>query len=225
MLSPHANLRPGASLAATLAATLAMAAALAPPAQARGAGRRSSKAKAPAAKKAARSKVLPNQDGKVAVFPVKYDDDNSFQAQVARILRAKGLEVSTDVRRVDTAEQFRELSTALGFAGYVDGEFWPGDAKSKVTFQVRNGWTGRKVAVVTFRETNLHLRAEVEEKLWTRIGPAIARACADASKPRKRDREPLVIEAGTPLDSPRAKPRPPPTAQASDPWGATASGY
>lgn len=32
--------------------------------------------------------------------------------------------------------------------------------------------------------------------------PAIARACADASKPRKKDRAPLVIEAGTPLDNP-----------------------
>src|SRR5206468_1141283 len=57
----------------------------------------------------------------------------------------------------------------------------------------------QKVAVTTFRETKLHLRAEVEDNLWTKVGPAIARACADASKPRKRDRNPLMIEAGTPL--------------------------
>ena len=32
-----------------------------------------------------------------------------------------------------------------------------------------------------------------------RIGPAIARACADTSKPRKRDRDPMMIEVGSPL--------------------------
>jgi NADPH:quinone reductase-like Zn-dependent oxidoreductase len=205
-----------------VAATLA-AAAFAPPAHACGAGRRSSKAKAPAAKKMPRSKVMPNQEGKVAVFPVRYDDDNAFSAQIARILKAKGLDVATDVRRVDTAEQFRELSTALGFAAYVDGEYSEGEARSKITVLVRNGYTGRKVAATTFRETNAHLRAEVEDKLWTKIGPAIARACIDANKPRKKDRAPLVIEAGTPLDSPpaaqAARKRPAATGQSgADPW-------
>ena len=222
---PCASVRPGASLAVVLAAAFITTAA-APPAQARGAGRRAAKAKSThAAKKAApRSRTISNLDGKVAVFPVRYDDDNSFSAQIARILRAKGLEVSTDTRRVDTAEQFRELSTALGFAAYVDGEFTEGEKKSKVTIQVRNGYTGRKVAVTTFRETNLHLRSEVEDKLWTKVGPAIARACADASKPRKKDRAPMVIEAGTPLDSPAPRKRPAASAQGADPWSTNTEG-
>ena len=216
---PRASVRPGASLAVVLAAAFITTAA-APPAQARGAGRRAAKAKSThAAKKAApRSRTVTNLEGKVAVFPVRYDDDNSFSAQIARILRAKGLEVSTDTRRVDTAEQFRELSTALGFAAYIDGEFTEGEKKSKVTIQVRNGYTGRKVAVTTFRETNIHLRSEVEDKLWTKVGPAIARACADADKPRKKDRAPMVIEAGTPLDSPAPRKRPAAAAQGADPW-------
>ena len=87
-----------------------------------------------------------------------------------------------------------------------------------MTIQVRNGYSGRKVAVATFRETNLHLRAEVEEKLWTKVGPAIARACVDADKPRKKDRAPMVIEAGTPLDSPAPRKRPAAAAQGADPW-------
>jgi len=161
--------------------------------------RRAAKAKTAHARKAPRSKIAPNQDGKVAVFAIRYDDENAFSAQIHRLLRARGLEVATDVHRVDTAEQFRELSTALGFAAYVDGEYNEGPARSRLTIVVRNGYTGKKVAVTTFKETALHLRAEVEDNLWTKIGPAIARACADASKPRKRDRSPLVIEAGTPL--------------------------
>jgi hypothetical protein len=161
--------------------------------------RHAAKAKAAHARKAPRSKSAPNQDGKVAVFPIRYDDESAFTAQIQRLLRARGLDVAGDVRRVDTAEQFRELSTALGFAAYVDGEYNDSPTKSRLTIVVRNGYTGKKVAVTTFRETKLHLRAEVEDNLWTKIGPAIARACVDASKPRKRDRDPMMIEAGTPL--------------------------
>ena len=193
---PRAGFHPRASLAAAFLAALAIAA-IAPPAHARHAAK--AKAKTSHAHKAARSKVTPNQDGKVALFPVRYDDENAFTAQVERLLRAHGLTVSTDVRRVDTAEQFRELSTALGFAAYVDGEYNETPAKSRLTIVVRNGYTGKKVAVAAFKEISSHLRAEVEDNLWTKIGPAIARACADASKPRKRDRDPLMIEAGTPL--------------------------
>jgi hypothetical protein len=162
--------------------------------------RRAVKAKASShARKAPRAKVVSNPEGKVAVFPIRYDDENAFTAQIHRLLRARGLDIATDVHRVDTAEQFRELSTALGFAAYVDGEYNDSPTRSRLTIVVRNGYTGKKVAVTTFKETKLHLRAEVEDNLWTKIGPAIARACADASKPRKRDRDPMMIEAGTPL--------------------------
>ena len=191
----RAGLSSRASLAAGMLAAAIATVAFASPAHAR----RAVKAKTAHARKAPRSKVVSNPEGKVAVFPVRYDDENAFTAQIHRLLRARGLDIATDVRRVDTAEQFRELSTALGFAAYVDGEYNDSPTRSRLTIVVRNGYTGKKVAVTTFKETKLHLRAEVEDNLWTKIGPAIARACADASKPRKRDRDPMMIEAGTPL--------------------------
>src|SRR5438128_12659962 len=58
-----------------------------------------------AARKAPHAKFVPNQEGKIAVFPVLYDDDEGFSAQIVRILRAHGLDVATDVKRVDTSEQ------------------------------------------------------------------------------------------------------------------------
>jgi len=198
MLRPsRAGLSSRASLAAGMLAVAAIATtAFSSPAHAR----RAVKAKASShARKAPRSKVVSNPEGKVAVFPIRYDDENAFTAQIHRLLRARGLDIATDVHRVDTAEQFSELSTALGFAAYVDGEYNDSPTRSRLTIVVRNGYTGKKVAVTTFKETKLHLRAEVEDNLWTKIGPAIARACADASKPRKRDRDPMMIEAGTPL--------------------------
>jgi hypothetical protein len=206
-------------LAAAVAAAVTIAVA-AQPAEARGAGRRSAKAKSVAH---ASKKAAPRPDGKVVLLPIRDDDDHSFTTQVERLLRARGVEVATDVRGVDTPEQFRELATHLGIAAFVEGNLKEreGAAISKVTIQVRSGYTGRKLTAVTFRETKLHLRAEVEDKLWPKIAPAITRACIDANKPRKRDRAPMMIEAGTPLDSP--KPKPAPSGASFDPWGPTAA--
>jgi hypothetical protein len=191
-------------LAATL--LLAGAAVITPttPAYARGkkagAARAASKKVAPP-KVARQPKVVPNQEGKVVLLPFADDDDRSIAALVERLLQARGLEVVTNVRGVDTAEQYRELAGLVGVTAFVDGTVREreGDKNVRVTVQLRSGYTGRRVALATFKETKLHLRTEIEDKLWTRFGPAMARACVDATKPRKRGRGPQVIEAGTPL--------------------------
>ena len=41
---------------------------------------------------------------------------------------------------------------------------------------------------------------EIEVKLWPKIGRVLARASVEANRPRKRARNALVIEAGTPLN-------------------------
>jgi hypothetical protein len=157
-------------------------------------------------------------EGKVAIFPLKWDDDRTIYVQLERILRAKGLEVVNGVRPVDTPEQYRELATAMGLAAFVGGDYWEKEDKARVTIQIRSGYTGRKVAEGTFKETPLHMHNEVEEKLWGKVGSALVRACIDANRPRKKGRNPLMIEAGTPLEAapqpPPPKPRPAPTAQA-----------
>jgi TolB-like protein len=179
-------------------------AALAPPATAHARGKKAGAARAAGKKTAApkvakQPKVVPNQEGKVVLLPFTDDDDRSIAALVERLLQARGLEVVTNVRSVDTAEQFRELAGLLGTTAFVDGTVRDSGKNVRVTVQVRSGYTGRRVALATFKETKLHLRTEIEDKLWTRVGPAMARASVDATKPRKRGRGPLMIEAGTPL--------------------------
>ena len=165
-----------------------------------GAARAANK-KAAAPKVARQPKVVPNQEGKVVLLPFTDDDDRSIAALVERLLQARGLEVLTNVRGVDTPEQYRELAGLVGVTAFVDGTVKEreGDKNVRVSVQLRSGYSGRRVALATFKETKLHLRTEIEDKLWTRFGPAMARACVDATKPRKRGRGPMVIEAGTPL--------------------------
>ena len=200
---PRALWRPGPPAAVAL--LLALLVAVSPSttharsARAKAGARRAGKRAAPRPKIV--PKIVPNQEGKIVVFPIKEDDDHAISAQVERLLRSRGLEVVTGVRPVDTAEQYREMATHLGVVAYVDGTFREGERSSRVTVQVRSGYSGRRVAATTFKESNLHLHAEIEDKLWTKLGPAIGRACADAAKPRKRGRGPLLIEAGTPLAS------------------------
>jgi hypothetical protein len=147
------------------------------------------------------ARPVPSLTGKIVVFPFQDDDDHSISAQIERLLRGRGFEIVTGVRPVDTPEQYRELATTLSLVALVGGSYREGETNARLTIQVRSGYTGRRMVAVTFKENRFHLRAQIEDQLWTRIGPAMTRACADAAKPRKRGRGPLIIEAGTPLAS------------------------
>ena len=193
--APRRLHRPGVSL--VVAPLLAALAAVSPSA-AHARGHRA-KAKATQAVHKRAPKIVPNLEGKIVVFPFRDDDDNSFSAQVERLLKGHGLDIVTGVRRVDTAENHREIANTMGIVAFVDGNVREKGDIARVTVEVRSGYTGRKIAATTFKETKLHLRAEIEDKLWTKVGPAMARACADVDKPRLRTRGPQVIEAGTPL--------------------------
>jgi len=143
--------------------------------------------------------VVPNQQGKIVVFSFRNDDDGALSMQVGQLLQARGLELVPDVRPVDTAEQFRDVATHLDLVGYVEGNLRPTrDGKAKLTLRVRNGYTGRPVTQAVFTDSVDNLPRALSDKLWSKLAPAIAHACADASKPRHRSRS-MQINAGTPL--------------------------
>ena len=64
--------------------------------------------------------AIPVTKGKVAVFAFKGDDGDAVRAEVVHILRAKGLDVMTSLRPVDSAAQFREMADTLDLAAYID---------------------------------------------------------------------------------------------------------
>jgi hypothetical protein len=156
-----------------------------------------------------------SQHGKVVLFPFHSDDDE-ISTQVERLLRAHGLEVMTGVRPVDSAEQYRDMATQLMLVGYIEGSVRGTGAKAKVTVRLRSGYSGRIVAQPTFGDNHGNLRRELGEKLWKKLAPAVTRVCKEATRPRKRSRTTLTIDAGTPLETtPRDQPVELPAATAS----------
>jgi len=142
---------------------------------------------------------LPPPQGKFVVFTFEGEGAHLVQRQVINSLRAKGLKVVTNLRPLDSAEQYREMATTLNLVAFVDGEYVGDGDQATATVYVRSGFTGLRAVSTTFAGERRTLPADVGKGLWDRISPDLSRLCADAAKPRKAERPPLRIEAGTPL--------------------------
>lgn len=152
---------------------------------------------------------LPPPQGKVVVFTFAGEGGHAVQQRVINALRAKGLKVITNLRPVDSAEQYREMAVTLNLVGYFDGEFAAEGDQASATVYLRSGVTGMRSASTTFAGDKRTLAAEVGKGLWDRLSPDLSQLCVDAAKPRKAERAPLRIEAGTPLPN-RSSPDDPP---------------
>lgn len=143
----------------------------------------------------------PNVSGKVAVFGFTGDGAARVQQVVVSTLRTRGLQVTTALRPVDSAEQYREMAATLRLAAYIDGTVGGDGSQGHATVLVRSGVTGRRVASVRFSGERSALATDVGNGLWPRTGPQLARLCAEASKPRKGARKAMRINAGTPIEN------------------------
>ena len=141
----------------------------------------------------------PGLSGKVAVFGFTGEGAARVQQVVVSALRTRGLQVTTSLRPVDSAEQYREMAATLQLAAYIDGSVGGAGPRGQATVHVRSGVTGRRIASVRFSGERSTLASDVGDKLWPRTGPQLTRLCAAAAKPRKAGRHALRIDAGTPL--------------------------
>jgi hypothetical protein len=138
---------------------------------------------------------------KIAVFVFKGDDVyQPMRAAVVRLLRRRGLSVTTTLRPVDSAAQYREMSYALNLAVYVEGEVSGEGARQSALIRLYSGVTGQRIASARFSGPTEKIVEDLGHTFWTRVGPAVARARASASRPRRLEREPLHIEAGDPVE-------------------------
>src|SRR5215510_1217919 len=110
----------------------------------------------------------PSVSGKVAVFGFTGDGAARVQQVVVSTLRTRGLQVTTGLRPVDSAEQYREMAATLRLAAYIDGTVGGDGSQSHATVLVRSGMTGRRVASVRFAGDRSGLPADVGNGLWPR---------------------------------------------------------
>jgi hypothetical protein len=170
------------------------------------------------------SKVTPNQAGKIVIFPFRNDDGGTVSRQVGQLLAGRGLDVMSDVKPVDSAEQYRDMATALGLVAYVEGDVRGSDTAARATVRIRSGYSGRKMTEVSFKESRENLPREISEQLWTKLGPSVAHACVDAAKPRRKSRTMLQINAGTPVETVPNAPRAHPSSADQAPGGSKEHG-
>jgi hypothetical protein len=143
--------------------------------------------------------------GKVAVFVFKGDDVyEPMRAQVVKILRKKGLNVTANLRPVDTAAQFKEMSVTLNMAAFIEGDVRGDGAHQSAHIRLRSGMSGQPIAAATFSGPTPKIVGDIGRQFWTRVGPAMMRACAGSTHPRRLERAPLRIDAGEAGDSPVA---------------------
>jgi len=142
----------------------------------------------------------PGVTGKVAVLGFSGEGAARVQQVVVSTLRTRGLQVTTSLRPVDSAEQFREMAATLQLAAYIEGSVGGAGARGQATVHVRSGVTGRRIASVRFSGDRGALADDVGSGLWPRTGAQLTHLCAEAAKPRKGGRHALRIDAGTQIE-------------------------
>lgn len=141
--------------------------------------------------------------GKVAVFTFRGDDVfEPFRAAVVRTLRKQRLSVTAALRPADSPAQYREMSYSSNLAVFIDGEVTGEGPRQTVLIRVRSGVTGLYFTSAKFSGSPDAIVGAIASSLWGRVGSAIMRTCSNAAKPRRRESQPMYIEAGSPLDGP-----------------------
>jgi hypothetical protein len=138
---------------------------------------------------------------KVAVFELKGDDVyQPVREAVVRVLRRRGLNVIVTLRPFEGATEHRETSQEMNLAAYVSGEMSGEGGRQAAVIHLTSGATGHRILSARFAGPTDKIVGDISRTLWTRVGPAITRACKSTAHPRAREREPLRIDAGDPLD-------------------------
>jgi hypothetical protein len=141
--------------------------------------------------------------GKIAVFAFEGDDVyQPLRGAVVRMLRRRGYNVTVTLRRVDSATEYREMSHVANLAVFVKGEVKGEGAKQRALIQLYSGVSGGRMFSMRLSGPTEEMVGELARTFWTRVGPAITRACTSVAKsgPRRLERAPLHIDAGDPTD-------------------------
>jgi hypothetical protein len=139
--------------------------------------------------------------GRLAVFEFRGDDVyQPVREAVVNLLRRRGFYVTVTLRPADTAAEYRDMSHAANLAVYFDGEMKGEGQRQNAVIRLYSGLSSGRMASLHFNGPTDKIVGDVERTLWTKVGPAITRACTAVSKPRRQEHEPLRIDASDPVD-------------------------
>ena len=156
------------------------------------------------------------------VFTFAGEGGHRVQQQVVSSLRAKGLKVITNLRPVDSAEQYREMAVTLNLVAYVDGEYVGEGDQASATVYVRSGVTGLRAASTTFAGERRTLVGRGRQGPLGSNKPRPVAACASTPPSRarrsarrcgsRRERRSKTARRATTATRSRHPPIPPPPA-------------
>ena len=141
--------------------------------------------------------------GKIAVFEFKGDDVyQPVREAVVRLLRRRGFTVTVTLRPADSAAEYRDVSHQLNMAVYVEGDMKGEGKGQRAHLRLYSGLSGHRMASLGFSGATDKIVEDLGRTFWTRVGPAITRACTAVSKPRRLEHEPLHIDASDAASDP-----------------------
>jgi hypothetical protein len=118
-------------------------------------------------------------DRMVSVQPLTGRNGERVRREVARVVRGRRYDVTTDIPRASGTGQYYTWARELGLTAFVVGELVNvSGRRQRVTFLVWSGHDGSVVGRWTVSAPGDKLPATVARNFWRRLGPALRRARA-----------------------------------------------
>jgi hypothetical protein len=137
---------------------------------------------------------------RVAVQPFAGDAGPVLRDQIARLLRARGFQVVTTLPRVGGTGQYLSLARDHQVAAFVTGDVDERRSRHSVTFLLWDGATGSVQGRWSAAAAPRRLPRAVAKGFWKHLGPAFEAVPPLPSTDELPPAEPLLINAGEPLD-------------------------
>jgi hypothetical protein len=137
---------------------------------------------------------------RVSVQPIEGIGGSAVRATVVRVVRRKGMRVTTGIPRAEGTGQYYTWAREVGVKAFVAGELETRGKRQRATFLVWSGSSGSVVGRWTVVGRTGKLALPVARGFWRHLGRAVARA-----QPPKEWRElppgpTMRINAGSAFD-------------------------
>ena len=137
---------------------------------------------------------------RVSIQPIEGVGGAQVRATVVRVVRRKGLRVTTGIPRAEGTGQYYTWAREAGVKAFVAGELETRGRRQRATFLVWSGNSGSVVGRWTVAGRTGTLPRQVARGFWRHLGRAVARAQPPAQWREMSPGPTLRINAGSRFD-------------------------